>query len=211
MADLPVNTVVNRASEIVQDTTHVRWPLAEKLGYITDAVREICLYKPDACAKTVTHPLAAGVRQTLPADCFALIAVLSNGNGEAVRPTARAQMDAIAPGWQTGAASATVRHWMFDPQDQNQILVYPPQPSVSPGSLVITYAAAPSEAIAGGSLTIKDVWLPVIVNYVLFRLYSKDAEYAGNAQLATAYYQAFNAQLVGRTSAEGAADPRSAA
>ena len=97
---------------------------------------------------------------------------------------------------------------MFDPQDQNQILVYPPQPSVSPGSLVITYAAAPTEAVAGGTLTIKDVWLPVIVNYVLFRLYSKDADYAGNANLATAYYQAFNAQLVGRGNAEGAADPR---
>ena len=208
MAAIQVNDVVTRVSQLLQDTTHIRWPLAEKLGYITDAVREICLYKPDACAKTVTHTLAAGVRQDLPADCFALIAVLSNGSGEAVRPTARAQMDAIAPGWQTGAASATVRHWMFDPQDQNQILVYPPQPSVSPGSLVITYAAAPAEAVAGGTLTIKDVWLPVLVNYVLFRLYAKDAEYAGNANLATAYYQAFNAQLVGRGNAEGAADPR---
>ena len=119
MAVTQVNDVVTRASEIVQDTTHVRWPLAEKLGYITDAVREICLYKPDACAKTVTHTLAAGVRQALPADCFALIAVLSNGSGEAVLPTARAQMDAVAPGWQTGTASAVVKHWVFDPQDQN--------------------------------------------------------------------------------------------
>ena len=171
MADLPVNTVVNRASEIVQDTTHVRWPLAEKLGYITDAVREICLYKPDACAKTVTHPLAAGVRQALPADCFALIAVLSNGNGEAVRPTARAQMDAIAPGWQTGTASATVRHWMFDPQDQNQILVYPPQPSVYFGRARVEYGlqsetvgatkvfVAPSTSGAANGFWNEDHWL----------------------------------------------------
>ena len=208
MAAVQVNDVVTRASEIVQDTTHVRWPLAEKLGYITDAVREICLYKPDALAKTATLSLVPGVRQPLPADCVALVDVLSNGDGTSVRPTSRAQMDAVAPGWQTGTASAVVKHWMFDPQDQNQILVYPPQPSVSPGSLVITYAAAPTEAVAGGTLTIKDVWLPVIVNYVLFRLYSKDADYAGNANLATAYYQAFNAQLVGRGNAEGAADPR---
>lgn len=211
MAAIQVDSAVERASVIVQDTTHVRWSLSEKLQYITDAVREICLYKPDALAKTATLNLVPGVRQPLPADCVALVDVLSNGDGTAVRPTSRVQMDAIAPGWQKDDPSAVVKHWMFDPQDQNQILVYPPQPSVSPGSLVITYAAAPSEAIAGGSLTIKDVWLPVIVNYVLFRLYSKDAEYAGNAQLATAYYQAFNAQLVGRTSAEGATDPRSAA
>lgn len=208
MAAIQVDSAVERASVIVQDTTHVRWSLSEKLQYITDAVREICLYKPDALAKTATLNLVPGVRQPLPADCVALVDVLSNGDGTSVRPTSRVQMDAIAPGWQKSSPSATVKHWMFDPQDQNQILVYPPQPSVSPGSLVITYAAAPIEAAAGATLPLKDVWMPVIVNYLLFRIYSKDAEYAGNGQLATAYYQAFNASLVGRGAAEDKTDPR---
>ena len=38
-----------------------------------------------------------------------------------------------------------------------------------------------------------------------------DAEYAGNSQLATAYYQAFNASLAGRGAAEDKTDPRKAA
>lgn len=210
MADLAVNAVVERAAVIVQDTSHIRWPLSEKLGYVTDAVREICIYKPDACAKTVAHPLVAGVRQTLPADLFSLIDILSNSSGAVVRQTPRTQMDAIAPGWQTATASATVKHWMFDPQDQNQILVYPPQPAVSPGALVMTYAATPVEAVAGATLPIKDVWMPTVVNYVLFRMYSKDAEFAGNFQLAEAYYRAFSAQLMGRESAEAKVDPRTA-
>lgn len=208
MADLPVNSVIERASAIVQDTTHVRWPLSEKLQYVTDAVREICIFKPDALAKTATLSLVPGVRQALPADCATLVDVLSNGDGTAVRPTSRAQMDAIAPGWQKSSPSATVKHWMFDPQDQSQILVYPAQPNPATGSLVITYAAAPAEAASGSTLPLKDVWMPVIVNYLLFRIYSKDAEYAGNGQLATAYYQAFNASLVGRGAAEDKTDPR---
>ena len=48
--------------------------------------------------------------------------------------------------------------------------------------------------------------VPAIVNYALYRCYSKDAEYAANAQLAAAYYQAFNAQMVGRTNAEMGSD-----
>ncbi len=212
MAAIKVNDVVTRVGQLLQDTTHIRWPLAEKLQYITDAVREVCSYKPDACVKTSVVNLVAGTKQGIPADGTILIDIVRNMGvggatpGTAPRAVTREILDAQLPGWHASTASAEVKHYTFDPQNQRVFYVYPPQPAVSPGSLELVYAAEPAEAVEGGSLGLDSTWLPAIVNYALYRCYSKDAEYAANTNLAAAYYQAFNAQMVGRTNAEMGAD-----
>ena len=71
------------------------------------------------------------------------------------------------------------------------------------GATIIPIAGEPIE---NGTLDLDGTWVPAIVNYTLYRCYSKDAEYVANANLAVAYYQAFNAQMTARTAAEQAAD-----
>ncbi|MCK2097522.1 DUF6682 family protein [Thauera aromatica] len=212
MATLTAANVISRVSTLLQDTTNIRWPVAELLQYISDAQREIVAFKPDACVKTAVSTLAAGTKQALPADGTTLIDITrnmgTNGTtpGRAPRLVTREILDAQNPNWHAGTPAAEVVHYTFDPQNQKAFYVYPPQPASGQGSLELIYAAAPSEVAQGGSLQLDDTWMPAIVNYALYRCYSKDAEYAANANLAVAYYQAFNAQMVGRTSAEQAVD-----
>lgn len=212
MAAIQVNDVVTRVGQLLQDMTHIRWPLAEKLQYITDAVREVCFYKPDACVKTAVTNLVAGTKQSLPSDGTTLVDIVRNMGvggatpGSAPRAVTREILDAQIPNWHATTAAAEVKHYTFDPQNQRVFYVYPPQPAVNPGSLELVYSAEPANAAENGTLDLDGTWLPAIVNYALYRCYSKDAEYAANANLAAAYYQAFNAQMVGRTNAEAAAD-----
>ncbi len=214
MAAIQVNDVVTRVAQLLQDATHIRWPLAEKLQYITDAAREVCFFKPDACVKTSVVSLVAGTKQGIPADGTTLIDIVRNMGvggatpGSAPRAVTREILDAQMPNWHASTPGAEVKHYTFDPQNQKVFYVYPPQPSSGTGSLEVVYAAEPTEAVEGGSLGLDSTWVPAVVNYTLYRCHSKDAEYAANANLAVAYYQAFNAQLVGRGNAEGAADPR---
>lgn len=212
MAAIQVNDVVTRVGQLLQDTTHIRWPLAEKLQYITDAAREVCFYKPDACVKTAVANLVAGTKQVLPVDGTTLVDIVRNMGvggatpGSAPRAVTREILDAQMPNWHASTASSEVKHYTFDPQNQKVFYVYPPQPSSGMGSLELVYAAEPTEAVEGGSLGLDSTWVPAVVNYALYRCYSKDAEYAANAQLAVAYYQAFNAQMTARTAVEQAAD-----
>jgi hypothetical protein len=46
-----------------------------------------------------------------------------------------------------------------------------------------------------------------LINYVAYRAYSKDAEYADNAEFARSYYQTFIAQIVGKANSEGVTNP----
>ena len=41
----------------------------------------------------------------------------------------------------------------------------------------------------------EDVWAEALLNFMLFKAYSKDAEFGGNAALSTGYYTLFNAAL----------------
>ena len=212
MAAVQVNDVVLRVGQLLQDTTHIRWPLTEKLQYITDAVREVCFFKPDACVKTSVVNLVAGTKQAIPAEGTTLIDIPRNMGvdgatpGAAPRAVTRDILDAQMPGWHASTPAAEVKHYVFDPQNQRVFYVYPPQPATGQGSLELVYSAEPANATENGTLDLDGTWLPAIVNYALYRCYSKDAEYSANANLAAAYYQAFNAQMVGRTNAEQAAD-----
>ncbi|AVR89019.1 DUF6682 family protein [Thauera aromatica] len=212
MATLTTTAVIGRVATLLQDTTHIRWPVAELLTYVSDAQREIVAIKPDACVKTAVVTLSAGTRQQLPADGTTLIDITRNMGaggatpGRAPRAVTREILDAQNPLWHAGTASAEVIHYTFDPQNQKVFYVYPPQPAINQGSLEIVYAVAPTEVVDGGSLQLDDTWMPAIVNYTLHRCYSKDAEYAANADLAVAYLQAFSAQIGGRAAGEQASD-----
>ena len=59
-----VQSVIDRVQVTLQDTTGVRWPVANELVlWVNDAQREIALFKPDASAQNETITLVAGTKQ----------------------------------------------------------------------------------------------------------------------------------------------------
>ncbi len=195
------STITRRAAVLLQDVAHTRWPLDELLAYLTDAVRTLCVYKPDACSKLTTHTLVAGTKQTLPPDGVTLVDVVRNStSGRTVRRVDRSVLDAANTNWHNATPAVDVTHYVFDPQNQTTFWVDPP--NTGAGALELVYAAVPSELSDGDSIAVSDVWVPALLDYVLYRCYSKDAEYAGNAQAAIAYYNAFAGQVAAKTAGE---------
>lgn len=213
MGILTTAAVVTRVSTLLQDTSNIRWPTAELVLWISDAQREVASYKPDAFVKTSVLMLLAGSKQSLPNDGVTLIDVVRNmgmtgtAPGRVPRLVSREILDAQLPNWHSENPSAEVRHYVFDPANQKTFYVQPPQPSANRGSLEIVYSAAPTEVTLNGTLALDDTWVNAVTNYVLHRAYSKDAEYAANANLAAAYYQAFITQMTGRSVSEASHDP----
>ena len=213
MATLTTTPILTRVSTLLQDVTNIRWTKAELLTYLSDGQRELCVYKPDACVKTSVVNLVAGTKQGIPADGTTLIDIVRNMGvggataGTAPRAVTREILDAQLPGWHASTASAEVKHYTFDPQNQKVFYVYPPQPSSGMGSLEVVYSAEPANAAENGTLDLDGTWVPAIVNYTLYRCYSKDAEYAKNPALAATYYQSFVAALGIRSNVASADDP----
>ena len=56
-------------------------------------------------------------------------------------------------------------------------------------------ASGATAATVAGNIDIPDEWATALRYYVLFRAWSKDAEYGGNPQLAATNYGLFKAEL----------------
>lgn len=196
-------SIVHRVVDILQDTTSVRWPIPELVRYLNDGQREVVLYRPDATIKDATIACAAGAKQALPSDGAKLIDVIRNsaaaGTSKAVRMVAREVLDAQIPNWYGLTGELDVVHFTYDPRDPKTFFVYPP--ALTTSRVDITYSAFPANVAepadgttysdVSGNMDLPDIYGNVVTDYILYRAYSKDSEYAGNAQRAQAHYGAF--------------------
>ena len=216
MATITVASILSRAAIVLQDPTNIRWPQAELLVWLNDGQREVAAVKPNAYVRNTSKQLSGGTKQTLPTDGVSLVDVVRNLGtdgttpGRAIRLVSREILDAQNPNWHADTADASVKHFTYTPLDPKTFYVYPPQPASNSGYAEIVYVAAPSEATLNSTITLDDIYVTALLNYVLYRAYTKDAEYANNAQLAAAYYQQFQGILQAKVTAEAGSNPNQA-
>lgn len=199
---IAAQSIIRRVVETLQDNTSVRWPVNELVRYMNDGQREIVVYRPDAMVTNTTLTLVAGSKQSLPSNGTKLIEVIRNNTASskrAVRLVNREILDAQAPNWHNIAGVAEVLHFMYDARDPKVFYVYPP--ALNTAALDIVYSALPTDitepadgatyAAVTGNISVPDIYGNVLQDYILYRAYTKDSEYAGNAGRATAHYTAF--------------------
>jgi hypothetical protein len=215
MATITAQNIIDRVQIILQDDSAVRWTEPELLGWLNDAQREVVLLKPDSFTTSATFNLAAGTKQSLPALGITLVDITNNVTSagvavsDVVREVAREILDAQIPGWHSITKTIYAKFYTFDPRNPKQFFVYPP--NTGAGYVDLVYASAPG-ALTANTETIKldDIYANAIFDYILYRAYSKDAEYAANTQRAAASYQSFMQSLGLKEQAEMRAEPQSA-
>lgn len=202
--------IISRAQLILNDNGGVRWTDSELLKWISDGQRVIALVRPDSVSENVAVTLVAGTKQTIPADGMRLLDVIRNltltgGPDRSVRMVDRETLDAQSANWHISTAGKTL-NWVYDNRDPLHFYVYPP--AVAGAKLEILYSKAPTEITSSGqALSLLDIYAEPIFNYVLFRAYSKDAEFGANAALAQGYLALFNNLLGIKTSKDFAFSP----
>ena len=97
-------------------------------------------------------------------------------------------------------------NFVYDNRDPLHFYVYPP--AVNGAKLEILYAKQPAEITATSqTLGLLDIYAEPLFNYVLFRAYSKDAEFGANAALAQGYLSLFTNLLGIKTTKDFAFSP----
>jgi hypothetical protein len=134
----------------------------------------------------------------------------------AVRLISRKILDDQRRNWHDLAAkSVDIEYFMFDPRLPKEFQVYPP--ATTAAQLEVLYASVPTghtvsgQAVPDEVIKIDDSYANCMVDYVLYRAYSKDAEYAANSQRAMAHLQAMQASLGVKTQADQAVIPQEGA
>lgn len=195
---LTADQVIARANDILLDTGGVRWTTAELLRWLNDGRREMAITRPDVYAIVAVIDLASGTKQAVPADGTRFLDAIRNMAPDgitplaAVRPVQREHLDAQNENWHLDTAGPT-KHFMFDERVPAVFYVYPQ--AVAAAKLEIAYSQAPVDVIGSTELAKEGLYTGALVDYVLYRAYSKDAAFAGNQQRAAAAYAQFRAAI----------------
>jgi hypothetical protein len=207
MSTVTAKSIIDKASIQLLDPSNVRWTRAELLGWINDAQRQIVIMSPNATNKVSTIKLDAGTRQSIPSDGWTLLNVIrymgTDGTkpGRAVRIASQEVMDAFNPNWHAATPSVVPQTYIFDLQDQTVFYVYPP--NTGKGYVQINYSPDPTDLTAETqTINVRDIFETAILDYVLYRACSKDAEYAPGLTLASGYLQTFMASMGQKATSE---------
>lgn len=209
--------IITRVNTLLQDT-NLRWTDTELLDWINESYRAIALVRPDAAMKTTYHQCTGKSKQLLT-DTSAQrlrsvtrnLKTASDGTlpGKAVRHSLQRVLDDQVPNWHNTADSTNgAQFYVHDPLNPLVFYLYP-QPPNTWYVEVVYYAAPAVSTLSSDVISIDEVYAPCILDYVCYRAYSKDAEYAANAQLAQAYFSAFMSKLQANTQASAAIAPTS--
>jgi hypothetical protein len=205
MPTVTVDSVLNRAGVLLQDTTNIRWTRNELLDWLNDGQREVVLRKPNAYTKNMTVNLVAGTKQAIPNDGVQLLKVVRNMPGKAIRIVDSEILDSQVPDWHTLTPNSAVQHYCYDESDLKNFYVYPPNNGA--GSVEIVYSAAPPNAVLGGVISVDDIYQAALLDYILYRAYTKDFTAGADAAKATGHYGTFMNSLGGKAQVESAINP----
>lgn len=212
MGTVTAKQIIDDAVIQLTDLSAVRWTRAELLSWVNDAQRTIVLNSPNSTNKVDVMQLVAGTRQEIPSDGWTLIELIrfmgSDGTkpGRAIRLASREMLDAFNPDWHNDAKALTPKHYVFDQQDQTVFYVYPP--SNGNGYVQLNYSPVPARLTAETeTISVNDIYQTAILDYVLYRACSKDAEYAPGLQLAAGYLSTFMSAMQSKQQAEIANSP----
>ena len=200
MGTITAQSVINKAAIQLTDIGNTRWTRAELLDWLNQGQKQIVVMSPSATNKVSVVKLTTGTRQSIPSDGWTLLELIrymgTDGTkpGRAIRVTSRELIDSFNPNWHADAKSAVPKHYIFDAQDQTVFYVYPP--NNGQGYVQLNYSPVPPMITSESTvISVSDTFEPPLLDYILYRACSKDAEYAPGLQLAAGYLQTFMAAM----------------
>lgn len=207
MPTITAQKIVNDAKTILQETTGIRWPDAELLGWVSAGQREIVMLVPSANPVTTAFTAAPNTtRQFIPSDGYQFLDVVSNGQGQAVTGISKALIETLRRSWRTDPGTLYPIHYVFDPRQPRCFHLYPFP--IAGAVVELTYSAAPAELTSLGQvIALDDLYANPLLDYVLYRAYSKDLETVGSAERAVAHRTAFENTLGLRAQAMASNQP----
>jgi len=218
--------LLTRAATVLQDESHVRWPLPELVNWINDGQQAIVLAKPSANSQSVVLSLTIGTLQTLTDNGHLMLLRLPRNltsagpprvGGRAIRAVDREVLDASEPNWHDRATipfKREVRQYVFDEENPREFYVYPGNDGT--GLVEAVVATLPEKLVANGNetliasygtaLSLDDPYGLVVLDYVLSRAFAKD-DVGADLTRAGLHMQAFMTALGIKVQSDAAKSP----
>ena len=196
---MKVTDIVTSISEVLQDADQITWTGPQVWDWIYDSELAVVLARPDANPSTGKLTMIAGTRQNISAlpGALRILDVIRNVGasdepGRAMRRVGRGVLDAYNPDWHSAAQTSIAQEYVFD--DRNSKVVYVNPPNDGTGFIEVMVAQSPASYNKNDLdqvISVDDSYVPALIEWALYRAFSRDSDVTPNWQRAQAHRQAF--------------------
>jgi len=202
------NEIITQVNNLLNDKGFIRWPKTELIGYFNSAQKAIVLRRPDAYTVDIDDfTCVTGTKQSLPDDALRLIDIPRNFiSGGAIKgPYDRKVLDNNYPTWFSGISATNAELFIYDERNPKTFYLYPGV--VAGTKLTAVFSTSPPRMTlvqndADQTIALDDIYENAISEFIMYKCYSKDAEYAANQSKALLHLSAFKTQLGEKSQAD---------
>lgn len=202
MSTVKVAETIKKVQVILQDKTSVRWPEQELLDWFNLAQQDIVNHRPDSKSETLLFECNEGTRQVIPAQALRLIAVQRNEDSgkqvySVITQVEQDILDQQHEDWHNPSRSADkIQHYTYDDRLPKEFMLFPGAKAGHKIRIAICTAPVFIKIEPGKFDTddqvigLDDTYVNPIMDYMLYRAYSKNVDF-GQGNLAMAAYQSY--------------------
>jgi hypothetical protein len=207
--------VIDAVTDVTKDYDRVRFLLPEISRWMNHGARQIATIDDRAASQYLTLTLGAGVRQDLRTidatkswvrlhEVVCNVAVDGTPNGDTIRKVVRSGLDSAFKRWRASASASTIKEYSQDEREPFTFDVFPPAvagtkvlglASVRPGAFCVLNVGGTALANANELVPLADGFEVPLIDYTLFRLFSKDANDPTYVARAAMHLQAFQMSM----------------
>lgn len=207
--------ILDGVSKTLNDEGRVRWRTDMLLEFLTGAMRQTVLCRPDAYSEFRSVKLVPGSsRQSIPSDAARFLGLTRNmgsdGNtpGFPITPTTREIMDQAMVYWHNEDAviSDTIDHYVFLPDMPKNFYVVPIPGNNVYVEIMLSLHVPAVEAMSS-ELPLDEQWAEPLREYVLYRAYGVNQASPSDRQLASMHLQNFYTSLGQESAAKLLSNP----
>lgn len=177
--------LIDRAARELVDISSVRWTRKELLRYLTEGANTIAVRQPSLVATPKTLTVTKSPIE-IPEDAFALLDV-EDIDGISPQYVLITKLTQLYPRWKKDTGEPTC--WTKFEHDSKRFWIYP-QPASSV-SVDILYAKSLSLESESSNVPFPDIYEAPLIDYVMYRAYSRDGQNQSESAKAQMHIQAF--------------------
>ena len=195
-----VGDIITGARKILNDNDEVRWSNADLILWLNDCYSVLPSVKPSECTFGEELTLVEGTKQTVPDDAERLIDITHNIAGDmgAIGVISRKELNDTLPGWHAEDKTESIERYVFDEMAPKEFFVYPPALNTAKVYAYVVKTPDSHSRIFAISedlqISVKDSLSPMLIDYILFRAFSIDADNATYANRSAMHLNSFNMQ-----------------
>ena len=191
------------------DSDYVRLSQDQYLKFLDDAILKLILVRPDSNVNTAVVGLAAGTRQSIPSDGYALIDIYMNKedagggtytNGAPILQVERKDLDYFSDWHTTGSTTTDIDEFAYDSRSPRTFWVSPPPAAVDTVYVEMDYSYGVAsyadltddfDVVLEMDIPLEDIYQSALIEYMLYLCFSTDSSAMNDMAISAQYEQSF--------------------